>query len=88
MDESQNSLSAGMLIDTMIGLRMPDDLEHDSRARELLTAAFPEKLDLMRSLTDSTALHSAGHGVGHSAGHRADDRADDTADDTADEAGA
>ena len=64
MDESQNFLSAGMLINTMIGLRMTDDFERDSRARELLTAAFPEKLDLMRSLTDSAAVHSAGHAVG------------------------
>lgn len=51
VDESQNFLSGGMLISTMIGLRMTDDFDRDSSARELLTAAFPEKLDLMRSLT-------------------------------------
>lgn len=66
-----------MLINTMIGLRMIDDFERDSRAREPLTAAFAEKLDLMRSLTDSAAVHSAGHAVGHSAGHSADDTADE-----------
>ena len=72
VDESQNFLSAGMLVNTMIGLRMVDDFDCDPSARELLTAAFPEKLDLMRSLTASAIVHSAGH----------------TADDTAGEAGA
>ena len=66
-----------MLINTMIGLRMIDDFERYSRARKLLTAAFPEKLDLMRSHTDAAAVHSAGHAVGHSAGHSADDTADE-----------
>ena len=52
VDESQNFLSGGMLINTMIGLRMTDEFDSDPSARELLTAAFPEKLDLMRSLTE------------------------------------
>jgi TetR/AcrR family transcriptional regulator len=52
VDESRNFLSGGMLINTMIGLRMTDDFDRESSARELLTAAFPEKLDLMRSLTE------------------------------------
>jgi len=49
--ESQNLLAGGMLITTMMGLRMTDDCDRDPNAAELLTAAFPEKLDLMRSLT-------------------------------------
>lgn len=52
VDESQNFLSGGMLVNTMIGLRMTDDFDRDPSAQELLTAAFPEKLDLMRSLTE------------------------------------
>jgi len=41
-----------MLITTMMGLRMTDDGDRDPNAAELLTAAFPAKLDLMRSLVD------------------------------------
>ena len=51
MHESQNLLAGGMLITTMMGLRMTDDGDRDPNAAELLTAAFPAKLDLMRSLT-------------------------------------
>jgi AcrR family transcriptional regulator len=51
-DESQNLLSGGMLVTTMIGLRMTDDLDRDAGVRELLTTAFPEGLDLVRRLTD------------------------------------
>jgi len=39
---------------------MTDEFDGDPSARELLTAAFPEKLDLMRSLTESAAGHTAG----------------------------
>ncbi len=60
VDESQNFLSGGMLVNTMIGLRMTDEFDGDPSARELLTAAFPEKLDLMRSLTEPAAGHAAG----------------------------
>ena len=52
MLESQNLLAGGMLITTMMGLRMTDDGARDPNAAELLTAAFPAKLDLMRSLTE------------------------------------
>ena len=52
MHESQNLLAGGMLITTMMGLRMTDDGDRDPNATELLTAAFPAKLDLMRSLVD------------------------------------
>ena len=52
MPESQNLLAGGMLITKMMGLRMTDDGDRDPNAAELLTAAFPAKLDLMRSLVD------------------------------------
>ena len=41
MLESQNLLAGGMLITTMMGLRMTDDGDRDPNATELLTAAFP-----------------------------------------------
>jgi TetR/AcrR family transcriptional regulator len=84
VEESQNLLSAGMLVNTMIGLQMADDVDCDPSARELLTAVFPEKLDLLRSLTASATVDSASHSASHSVGHSADH----TADDTAGEAGA
>lgn len=49
-DEAQEFLAGGMLINTMIGLRMADDFETDPAVRELLVAAFPHKLDLVRGL--------------------------------------
>ena len=60
VDESQNFLSSGMLVNTMIELRMTDEFDGDPSAREFLTAAFPEKLDLIRSLTEPVVGHTAG----------------------------
>ena len=64
MDESQNFLSGGMLITTMIGLRMTDEFDRDPSARELLTTAFLEKLPLIRSLDEFAVGHTAGHTAG------------------------
>jgi TetR/AcrR family transcriptional regulator len=52
-EEAQQFLANGMLINTMVGLRMSDDYESNPVARELLEAAFPEKLDLFLSLGKS-----------------------------------
>ena len=41
-----------MLITTMMGLRMTDNCDRDSSSRELLTAVFAERPDLMRSRTE------------------------------------
>ena len=49
---SRNRRAGGMLMNTMIDLRMTDDFETDPAVRELLGAGFPEKLDFVRSLTD------------------------------------
>jgi len=43
-EEAQQFLSGGMLINTMIGLKMADDFD-DPDVRELLETAFPSKLD-------------------------------------------
>lgn len=48
-EESHTFLADGMLMNTMIGLRMTDDFESDSDVRELLTTAFPNKLALVRA---------------------------------------
>ena len=50
--ESPNLLVGGMLITTMMGLRMTDDCDRDPSSRELLTAVFAERPDLMCSRTE------------------------------------
>ncbi|MEF2977159.1 TetR/AcrR family transcriptional regulator [Subtercola sp. YIM 133946] len=53
----QEFLAQGMLINTMIGLDMADEFDDDPDVRELMECAFPEKLDLVRSLSaDRVAL--------------------------------
>lgn len=49
-EECHKFLSAGMLANTMIGLRMTDQYDLDAQAREVLCACFPEKLDVVLSL--------------------------------------
>ena len=49
-DQSHAFLANGMLINTMVGLRMSDDFESNPLAHELLVSAFPEKLDLLLEL--------------------------------------
>jgi AcrR family transcriptional regulator len=52
-DECQQFLAAGMLSNTMIGLRMTDQYDIDPQAREVLLACFPEKLDVVLSLGEA-----------------------------------
>lgn len=52
VDETQRFLAGGMLINTLVGLRMTDDYERDADVRELLQAALPEKLDLILALAN------------------------------------
>ncbi|MEP6479992.1 MAG: TetR/AcrR family transcriptional regulator [Rhodoglobus sp.] len=49
-EEVRQFLAGGMLINTMVGVRMSDDFETNPLARELLTTALPEKLDLLLHL--------------------------------------
>jgi TetR/AcrR family transcriptional regulator len=46
-------LANGMLVNTMIGLRMSDDYDTNPIARQLLEATFPEKLDMLLALGKS-----------------------------------
>ena len=52
-DEAGQFLAGGMLSNTMIGLRMTDMDSTDPIAHELLTACFPEKLDVVVGLGDT-----------------------------------
>lgn len=63
-DESQQFLAAGMLINTMIGLRMTDDFDRDPDVHELLTNAFPEKIGLMLDLAAAERAESAARAQG------------------------
>ncbi len=49
-DEVQSFLAGGMMVNTMVGLRMTDDYDSNPAVRELLVAAFPEKLELLRAV--------------------------------------
>jgi TetR/AcrR family transcriptional regulator len=51
-DETQEFLAGGMLINTLVGIRMMDDYDSDPEVRELLQTALPEKLDTLLALTD------------------------------------
>lgn len=46
----QSFLASGMLINTMVGLRMSDDFEVNPLAAECLVTALPEKLDIVLDL--------------------------------------
>lgn len=51
--ESQQFLANGMLVNTMIGIRMSDEYTSNPLATELLDEAFPQKLDLLLEIGDS-----------------------------------
>jgi TetR/AcrR family transcriptional regulator len=53
-DESQQFLAGGMLINTLVGLRMTDDYDKDPQVRELLQTALPEKLDILLALREAS----------------------------------
>jgi AcrR family transcriptional regulator len=48
--QAREFLAGGMLINTVVGLRMSDEYETNPAARELLKATVPEKLGLVLSL--------------------------------------
>jgi AcrR family transcriptional regulator len=47
---AEQFVASGMLINTMVGLRMADDFDSDSRVRELLESAVPHKLERMLAI--------------------------------------
>lgn len=46
-DEARELLSNGMLFNTLLALRLPDDYEVDLRAQELIDCTFRSKLDMV-----------------------------------------
>jgi AcrR family transcriptional regulator len=49
-EEAHQFLAQGMLISTLVGLRMSDDFESTPLAHELLSTALPQKLDVVLTL--------------------------------------
>jgi len=49
--EAYQFLAGGMMINTMLGLRMGDEYDNDPDVRDLLREAFPEKLDVFLAVT-------------------------------------
>ncbi len=52
-EESAQFLSGGMLINTLVGLRMIDDYDASPEVQELFAATLPEKLDVVLALRES-----------------------------------
>jgi TetR/AcrR family transcriptional regulator len=56
VDATQNFLANGMLINTMLALRLPAEYNTDASAKELLDASVPAKLDIiLRTAQDGRA---------------------------------
>ena len=51
--EAQQFLEGGMLLNTLVGLRMSDEFETSPLANELLCTALPQKLDLLLELGEA-----------------------------------
>jgi AcrR family transcriptional regulator len=49
-EEATEFLSGGMMINTLVGLRMGADFDTDPEVREMLTAAMPTKAALLKDL--------------------------------------
>jgi TetR/AcrR family transcriptional regulator len=49
--EASDFLAHGMMLNTLVGLRMTDEYDTNPDARELLETAMPTKLGLLRGLT-------------------------------------
>jgi hypothetical protein len=51
--EAHDFLAKGMMLNTLVGLRMSADYETEPSVRELLDEALPTKLDFLLSLRDA-----------------------------------
>jgi TetR/AcrR family transcriptional regulator len=49
--EASDFLAHGMMLNTLVGIRMPDEYDTSPDARELLETAMPNKLAVIRGLT-------------------------------------
>jgi AcrR family transcriptional regulator len=54
-DDARSFLAEGMLLNTLLGLRLPDEYGHDACATELLESTFRTKLDLVLQATGGRA---------------------------------
>jgi TetR/AcrR family transcriptional regulator len=52
--EASEFISGGMMINTMVGLRMTDEYRTDADVRDLLDHVFPEKVDLLLGFAHAT----------------------------------
>jgi len=52
-EEANRFLEGGMLLNTLVGLRMSDEFETSDAANEMLCAALPQKLDVLLELGSS-----------------------------------
>jgi AcrR family transcriptional regulator len=50
--EASDFLAHGMMLNTLVGIRMTDEYDTNPNARELLETAMPEKLGLLRGITN------------------------------------
>jgi AcrR family transcriptional regulator len=53
-EQAQEFLARGMLLNTLVGLRMTDEYESSPLAREMLECLLPEKLDVVLAVGAST----------------------------------
>ena len=53
-EETENFLAHGMLLNTMVGLRMADEYGVDPCAKELLETAMPHKLDILLQVNEDS----------------------------------
>jgi len=51
-EEAMDVLSGGMLINTLVGVRLAADWDAEPDVREMLAAALPNKADVLRRLVD------------------------------------
>jgi AcrR family transcriptional regulator len=54
--EASEFLAQGMMLNTLVGLRMTDEFDSNADARELLETAMPHKLALLRGIADADKI--------------------------------
>jgi len=59
-EQAHDFLASGMLLNTMVGIRMSVDYERDPAARELMDSVFPTKLHFLLSLEREQEAGAAG----------------------------
>ena len=59
-DQAENFLAQGMLLNTLVGIRMTDDYYSDPDAHELLETAAHAKLDVLLAISDRSDAQDLG----------------------------